>query len=84
MRVNFKHAKLSHKDKKKKRIQEVVANQVMTDSVEGQPEYSKMERLGLSKAKRQQIFKKHKKKDVQSQIAELRIQSKKFKKKDVS
>ena len=35
MRVNFKHAKLSHKDKKKKRIQEVVSNQVMGDLTEG-------------------------------------------------
>ena len=53
MRVNFKHAKLSHKDRKKKRIQEVVTNQVMADSTDGKPEQSKMEKLGLTKAKRQ-------------------------------
>jgi hypothetical protein len=45
---------------------------------------SKIEKLGLSKAKRQQIFKKHKKKSVQAQILELKAQSKKFKKKDVA
>ena len=53
MRVNFKHSKLSHKDKKKKRIQEVISNQVMADSGEDKAEMSKMDKLGLSKAKRQ-------------------------------
>jgi len=56
----------------------------MADSTDDKPEMSKMDKLGLSKVKRQQIFKKHKKKDVQAQIKELKLQSKKFKKKDVS
>jgi hypothetical protein len=38
----------------------------------------------LSRAKRKQIFKKQKSKDIKAQIAELKLQSKKLKKKDVS
>ena len=34
---------------------------------------SKMDKLGLSKAKRKQIFKKQQKKGVQAQIAELKL-----------
>ena len=56
----------------------------MADDGEEKGEVSKMDKLGLSKVKRQQIFKKHKKKDIQAQIKELKIQSKKLKKKDVS
>ena len=38
----------------------------------------------LSKAKRKQIFKKDKARDIKSQIAALRAESKKLKKKDLS
>lgn len=85
MRVNFKSTHLGRKDKKKKRINEVITQQqVMKDEPMEKEPKSKMEALGLSKAKRQQIFKKSKKRDVQAQIAELKAQSKKLKKKDVS
>ena len=59
MRVNFKSTHLGRKDKKKKRINEVITQQqVMKDEPMEKEPKSKMEALGLSKAKRQQIFKK--------------------------
>ena len=87
MRVNFKSQKLSRKDKKKKRVQEYIQqkeDESMAVASNEQSVADKLETKGLSKAKRQQIFKKHKKKDIQAQIKELKIQSKKLKKKDVS
>ena len=38
----------------------------------------------LSRAKRKQVFKKSRSKEIKAQIAELRLQSKKLKKKDIA
>ena len=45
---------------------------------------AKLEKKGLTSVQRKQIFKKHKAKDVKAQIADLRLQSKKLKKKNIS
>ena len=49
----------------------------------GSSKYDQLISKGLNSIKRKQIFKKHKRKDVQAEINELKIQSKKLNKKDL-
>jgi len=89
MRVNFKlpGKKLNRKDKKAKRLEKALDQQAGKDvnaaemAADGDT-LAKLAERGLSVAKRKQIFKKHKAKDVKAQIAALRIQSQKLNKKD--
>ena len=88
MRVNFKQPrKLHKKEKKLKRLekargqqQKAAANAEMSGDLDTAQQLAAK---GLSVAKRKQIFKKHRAKDVKAQIAELRVQSKKLNKKDL-
>ena len=74
MRVNYKHAKVrSSKDRKKKRIQEVQQKAAENAEMQASDEVSKAEQLGLTTAKRKQIFKKSMAKDIKAQIQELKI-----------
>ena len=89
MRVNFKLAgkKLNRKDKKAKRLEKALDQQAGKDANAAEmaadaDTLAKLAERGLSVAKRKQIFKKHKAKDVKAQIAALRIQSQKLNKKD--
>jgi len=89
MRVNFKLAgrKLNRKDRKAKRLEKALDQQAGKDvnvaemAADGAA-LAKLADRGLSVAKRKQIFKKHKAKDVKAQIVALRIQSQKLNKKD--
>lgn len=89
MRVNFKQAgkKLNRKEKKAKRLEKALEQQAGKDAnieemaADGDA-LAKLADRGLSVAKRKQIFKKHKAKDIKAQIAALRIQSQKLNKKD--
>ena len=92
MRVNYQHpTKMARKDKKKKRLQRAREEQKQDKKVEVDKDMDaenddnrdKLVEKGLTVAKRKQIFKKHKAKDVKAQIAELMQQSKKLKKKDL-
>lgn len=90
MRVNYKHpSQVSRKDKKKKRLQQALREQKegnVDKEMDGNDEQTKakLEQKGLTSVQRKQIFKKHKAKDVKAQIADLRLQSKKLKKKNVA
>lgn len=89
MRVNFKlpGKKLNRKDKKAKRLEKALDQQAGKDVNAAEmaadaDALAKLAERGLSVAKRKQIFKKHKAKDVKAQIVALRIQSQKLNKKD--
>ena len=89
MRVNFRPPgkKLNRKDKKAKRLEKALGQQAGKDmnaaemAADGDT-LAKLAERGLSVAKRKQIFKKHKAKDVQAQIVALRVASQKLNKKD--
>ena len=86
MRVNFKPTR-TRKEKKKKRITQLrtlneEAKKELESEMAGESVDKKMENLGLTKPKRKQIFKKNKARDLKAMIKDLKIQSKKFKKKD--
>ena len=81
MRVNFKSGKkLNRKEKKAKRLEKALNEQMVEDGTVAEmaadsDTLTKLADRNLSVAKRKQIFKKHKAKDIKLQIAELRIQS---------
>jgi hypothetical protein len=89
MRVNFKAAgkKLNRNDKKAKRLEKALGQQAAKDgnaaemATDGDTA-AKLAERGLSVAKRKQIFKKHKAKDLKAEIVALRIASQKLNKKD--
>jgi hypothetical protein len=77
MRVNYKHP-ASRKERKTKRIQEVKEQMMQDDDAAGKDtagssKYDQLISKGLNSIKRKQIFKKHKRKDVQAEINELKI-----------
>ena len=89
MRVNFKlpGKKLNRKDKKAKRLEKALDQQAGKDVNAAEmaadaDALAKLAERGLSVAKRKQIFKKHKAKDLKAEIVALRIASQKLNKKD--
>ena len=85
MRVNFKHPKTSTSVKKQKRLQKELDKRATDAAMEAHDESTSgwLKNPDLSKAKRKQIFKKHKAKDIKAQIAQLKLESKKMKKKNL-
>lgn len=75
---------MNRKEKKARRLEKALEDQTIKDSEMTADTHAlaKLAEKGLSVAKRKQIFKKHKAKDLKAQIAELRVKSQKLNKKD--